>query len=361
MKITFVTKSVDRSGGYRVLHTLAYNLQRLGHDVLIAHLPEFIPSRLERLKRRILPSRVDKGTFLEMLQVPRIKLESSRPIVDADLPDADVVVATWWETAEWVSKLSPSKGAKTYLIQGHEATIPGQPSAKVTATLKFPLHKIVVAQWLADVARNGDPNEPISLVPNSVDTSEFHAHPRIKQAPSTFGFMYSAMAIKGSDIAVAALELAKKAEPSIQAHCFGGISPISRSSIPIWCKFHENPTPGRIRELYSTVDAWLFASRIEGFGLPILEAMACRTPVIATTAGAAPQLINAENGRLVALEDAQAMASAMLEIHRMDETAWQQLSNGALKTAQSYTWSDAARKLEEAFLVAKRRTEAGQL
>ncbi|MFZ3585099.1 hypothetical protein ACOI1H_23630, partial [Loktanella sp. DJP18] len=34
-----------------------------------------------------------------------------------DLPDSDVIIATWWETAEWVAALPSIKGRKFYLLQ----------------------------------------------------------------------------------------------------------------------------------------------------------------------------------------------------------------------------------------------------
>ncbi|MGC8714943.1 MAG: glycosyltransferase [Leptodesmis sp.] len=47
-----------------------------------------------------------------------------------------------------------------------------------------------------------------------------------------------------------------------------------------------------MRDYYSACDAWLFPSRYEAVGLPILEAMACRTPVIGTPAGIAPEMLS---------------------------------------------------------------------
>ena len=59
---------------------------------------------------------------------------------------------------------------------------------------------------------------------------------------------------------------------------------------------------------------WLFPSRSEGFGLPILEAMACRTPVIGTTTGAAPEILACGAGILVDIDDAKMMANAIIHI-----------------------------------------------
>ena len=117
-------------------------------------------------------------------------INSFRPVTDSDLPDADVVLATWWETAEWVAQLSPAKGAKAQLIQQMETNFLHQDVDRVEATWSLPLQKIVVSQWLADFARDrfGDPTSVV--VPNGIDLDLFHAPPRGKQLRPTVGLVY---------------------------------------------------------------------------------------------------------------------------------------------------------------------------
>jgi hypothetical protein len=117
-------------------------------------------------------------------------LRSHRPVTDRDLPDADVVIATWWETAEWVARLAPSKGAKCYFIQHHEV-FDWLPVERVRSTYRLPLHKIVIARWLASLMKNEYGDAHVDLVPNSVDHRQFFAAPRSKQAKPTVGFIYS--------------------------------------------------------------------------------------------------------------------------------------------------------------------------
>ena len=64
------------------------------------------------------PSMVD-GLGLDHRQI-----ESHRPILATDLPDADVVVATWWETAEWIEKFPASKGRKFHFVRAAANTSP---------------------------------------------------------------------------------------------------------------------------------------------------------------------------------------------------------------------------------------------
>jgi glycosyltransferase involved in cell wall biosynthesis len=80
--------------------------------------------------------------------------------------------------------------------------------------------------------------------------------------------------------------------------------------------------------------------------LPILEAMACRTPVIAAPAGAAPEIVGRGGGYLVPAEDPQAMADRVVEICQMKEGEWRSLSDVALATARAHSWDSAAAAFE---------------
>jgi glycosyltransferase involved in cell wall biosynthesis len=82
--------------------------------------------------------------------------------------------------------------------------------------------------------------------------------------------------------------------------------------------------------------------------LPILEAMACRTPVIGTPAGAAPDLLCDGGGLLVRPEDPRDMARAIVQVHAMDEPAWMSMSDAAYEVASRFTWDHATDLFEAA-------------
>jgi glycosyltransferase involved in cell wall biosynthesis len=350
MRITFVCPAFDLSGGQRVIATYAERLRRRGHQVVVVAPPPVRPSAravLRSLLRLRRPGHHPSGSHFDGLVVERRILDRPRPVTAADLPDADVVVATWWETAEWVADLPPSKGAKAYFIQHHEV-FDHLPVERARATYRFPMPKIVVAQWLADLARDeyGDPHA--CVVPNSVDHALFHAEPRGRRPVPTVGLMYSSVAFKGCDVCLKAVGLATARVPELRLVAFGYYPPDDRMPLPPGAEYHIAPSQERIPELYASCDAWLFGSRSEGFGLPILEAMACRTPVIGTPAGAAPELIGGGGGYLVRPEDPVDMAAAIVRLCRLSDPEWRALSDAAFATAARYTWDDATDQFERA-------------
>ncbi len=306
------------------------------------------------------PPRRPKVTHFDRLAVSHRVIESARPIDDSDVPDADVIVATWWETAEWVSRMSPAKGAKVLFVQGYEVS--GAPTdVRLEATWRLPMHKVVVSSWLQTLARDRFGDAHASLVTNPVDTQRFDAPPRAKQRVPTVGLVYSPAACKGPDLLARALRFAVTRIPNLRIVAFG-LDPLQRSAgFPSSMRFERQPVHTRIVELYSSCDAWLFGSRAEGFGLPILEAMACRTPVIATPAGAAPELLAGGGGFLVGAEDSEAIASRIEQVAAMTDPQWQEMSERARATALRYDADASAATLEAALDLAVLRAERGEI
>jgi glycosyltransferase involved in cell wall biosynthesis len=350
MRITIILPGDGIAGGVRVVATYAERLQQRGHQVSVVIPPSPPPAWREYLRGflrgklfrySVPPSHFDNTT------IKPLRLERFRPVTANDLPDADVVIATWWETAEWVAKLPPAKGKKLYLVQHDERYLTTKPAERVKATWQMPLHKIVIAQWLADVISQETGCNDITLIPNSVDSVKFSAAPRGKQAVPTVGLMYSLVPWKGCDISIKAVELARQAIPNLRVVAFGADVASAQLPLPANSSYVQHPAQSDLKNFYAQCDAWLFGSRFEGFGLPILEAMACRTPVIGTPTGAAPELLAEGAGILVKPEDPVDMARGIEQICSMSDASWQTMSELAHQRATNYTWEDATDLFEK--------------
>lgn len=366
MRITFVLPTVNLSGGIRVVAIHARMLAARGHEVVLVSPPAKQPSLREKVKSLLKGNgwpcvEPNPKSHLDGAGLDHRVLDRWRPVTDADVPEADVVVATWWETAEWVAALSPGKGAKTYFVQGHEV-FPHLPVARCHATYRLRLHKIVVARWLQDLMRSDYGDSVVDLVPNSVDHRQFHAEIRGKQPAPTVGLLYSTAPTKGLEVALEALRLVRERVPGLRVACFGSESPTEAQRLPSGATFQLSPPQEKIRELYSSCDVWLTASRREGFNLPALEAMACRTPVVSTRSGWPEEaIITGENGALVDVDDVEALARGVEWVLSRPESEWQSLSQRAYETSCSNSWEDSSRKFEEALLHACRRSRAGEI
>lgn len=351
MRITFLTPYPGLGGGVRAIAMYAEQLVTLGHQVTIVSTgPKLIPFHKRvwgLLKGRgwwkpvLSPSHFDHAPGITHLQLRK----PTRPSNSA-IPDADVVIATWWQTAEWVAKLPASKGRKFYFVQHHEVVFNNQPVERVKATYRLPMQKICCAQWLKDLMASEYGDATAIVVPYGIDHDVFNASPREKNDRPTVGFMYALATFKGTDVAIRAIELARKQIPNLRVVAFGETIRPLELAVPEFVEFHVQPPQAKIAELYRSCDAWLFSSRCEGFGLPILEAMACRTPVIGTPTGIAPDVIGENGGLMAEMDDPQSMAGKIVSLCGMENGRWRRLSDAAVETAARFRWDVSARAFE---------------
>jgi glycosyltransferase involved in cell wall biosynthesis len=352
MRVTFLLPSDNLTGGNRVVAIYAQQLMARGHQVLVV---TCAPDRLSwREKLRALVRRdwqalrndgaVQPG-HIQLSGVPHKVLERPRAIEASDVPDADVVVATWWETAVWMHRMPAAKGRKVHLIQGYEVWLAPQATSQVRAALRLPNLKIAISSDLKHTIEEQLGDLGISVVPNAVDLTQFNAPRRSKQQTPTVGFVYAVAHIKGADICTRACELARQQIPQLKVVAFGADQPSVEVPAPGGTEFLYRPAQTELRDIYARCDAWLFGSRLDSFGLPILEAMACRTPVIAVPIGAASDLLGDGTGVLVAKESPEEMAAAIVALCRQSSDEWERASERAYRKAHGYSWDDAANRL----------------
>ena len=94
--------------------------------------------------------------------------------------------------------------------------------------------------------------------------------------------------------------------------------------------------------LYSGAMAFVFPSLYEGFGLPVLEAMACGALVLASDRASLPEVVG-EGGLLVDPTDVDGLAAAMERL-LTDEGLRAELRERALAQAAKFSWEKTARE-----------------
>jgi len=367
MQISFISPTVDLSGGARVIAVYAQQLKRMGHTVrVISPPPADVPLR-RKVKSWLMgngwpkvPSRHE--SHLDGTEIDHRVIDRWRPIMDDDVPGGDAVIATWWETAEWVAALGARKGAKVYFIQAHELH-EYTPEARVRATYRLPFHKIVISQGLQRVMSEQYGDATVDVVPNSVDPTQFFAPLRGKQPSPSVGFLYAGQHFKGLDTTLAALEILRSRIPDLGIIAFGAQRPSDSLPLPKGAEFFHLPPQHEIRNLYARCDAWVTASRSnEGFNLPALEAMACRTPVVSTRAAWPEEAIKSGwNGILVDVDDVQGLADGVEWVLSRSDPEWRNLSANAYATAAAGSWEASAKLFENALEHACRRSMRGEI
>jgi glycosyltransferase involved in cell wall biosynthesis len=105
--------------------------------------------------------------------------------------------------------------------------------------------------------------------------------------------------------------------------------------------------PGELAWWYRAADVFVYPSYFEGFGLPVLEAMACGTPVVTSTASSLPEVAG-DAALLVAPEDAVALATALGQVLH-DLALCEDLRSRGLARAAQFSWVRTARETEQVY------------
>lgn len=113
---------------------------------------------------------------------------------------------------------------------------------------------------------------------------------------------------------------------------------------------HDRLEESALVALYQGARALVLVSRYEGFGLPVLEAMACGAPVIVADAGALPEVAG-EAGLIVPVDDPCAWAEAVRAVLAQPDVA-ARLREAGLRRAAGFTWAATAAATLEVYRAA---------
>jgi glycosyltransferase involved in cell wall biosynthesis len=371
LKVLFAVWNTDLCGGVRAIFEIANGLRRRSYDVRIVALGgnhrwhhvdvpiDYIELngslrvldrwrsqmyRMWKLRGKLDPMSTERvaETFGFHSDLMRILTES--------LPDCDVCVATWYPTAlpVWIS----GKGKPYYLMQDfpeqlREISSPyGLPLFE--RTLELPFYFLTNSVYTKELVLERQKNPKIKVIGVGVDNKMFC--PRNPETFPSKGKRIMAIlkepAFKGAEVAIRALnELNRRI--SVHAILVGDLTSVKRTPLNFQYTHFERVDDNALAELYSSSDAFLFTSHVEGFGLPPLEAMSCGTPVITTDCkGNRDYAMDQRNCLVIPPGDHNALADALMKVVTDDRLA-DQLRVGGLKTAKIWTWNRVVDELEE--------------
>jgi len=100
-------------------------------------------------------------------------------------------------------------------------------------------------------------------------------------------------------------------------------------------------------DLYRGAELFLFTSRYEGFGLPLIEAMSCGTPVVATDVSAIPEITDGA-ALLAPAKDDKRLSDHCLNLMDNPDLAEKMITKG-LERSAAFSWESAARRTSEVY------------
>jgi glycosyltransferase involved in cell wall biosynthesis len=355
LRINWIIGITCLSGGVKSNRLIAEAMVRLGHEVNIAFVDRPWPwPKVHQFRRFLVRFKQEIATLGRKSHHLKHSTATLIPIKDHvirpdHVPDADVTIATWWETREWIADWPEKKGLKAYFIRHHE--LHGGNPKRVAATYRMAGLKLVIAKWLQRLMAEeyNDPNAV--LVPNGVDWNQFDSEARGKSNGPTVGMLYGTQDWKGAETAFDALDRLRKQYPNLRAIAFGS-SPIAKKhNPPSELEFHLQPRQDEIPKLYQQADCWIVPSTSEGFGMPGLEAAACHCPIVSTRCGGPEDYVaDGLSGYLVPVGNSVAMADAVSRILELPDDKWRIMSQASHEISRRFDWDRSAKILEKALI-----------
>ena len=186
----------------------------------------------------------------------------------------------------------------------------------------------------------------VFLITNGIDLNKFHNENKMLNDTPRILLMYHELELKGVKDALKAIELVKNKHPNIKLVMFGTKNGKER---PDDAEFHLKPTPEELRQLYCRSDIFIFPSRSEGYGLPPMEAMACKCAVVASNVGGIPDYtIKNETALIFEPKDIQTMAQHIIYLVEHPEEL-KRISYAGFNHIKQFTWEKATEKMEAIF------------
>lgn len=352
LKITFILPNIDVSGGVKAVFEFANHLTFRGNNVTVVY--PMLPMKAGGKKYRPgvmlgtgigLIKNLKKGSSIDWFEV-KAKVMRVPALKEKYIPPADIIVATWWETAYFVKDCRKDKGEKFYLVQHYE--IWGGPKTDVDRSYRLGLRNIVNSNWLKLILEKEVHAKVEAIVFHAPDHEQFYAEDWRNCGDMIRILMsYRNIEWKGVADGVKAFEIVREKYPDIQLVMFG---PAVGKDIPLYAEFHKNPTTDALRGLYNSCDIFLFPSRVEGFGMPPMEAMACKCAVVTTNVGAVPDYTIAEETALVASPNSpDLLAEQLLRLVEDKQLRIKISEEGHKYIKKNFSWAKATEKLEEIF------------
>lgn len=336
MKINFIIPFKRLSGGIRVVYIYANYLVSQGHDVCC-----YLPAISYKGKNQSVSLRV-RASISNTLKKEKwfdckFPVKVVPKINDIFVRDADITIATAWQTAYDVALLSEKKGKKVYFIQGYE-TFNGS-KENVEGTYKLGLHTIVVSKKLKELLSKF--TDDVTLINNGISENEFISGNKPIHSNFNILLMYNEAPFKGSEEGVEIIRKLQKKYPNVRGMVFGRSVPQKLKEDFLW---KELPNRKDLLNMYREADVYLFTSHREAWGLPVVESMANKCAVIGRKIGALAEIGTSKNSMVVA--NNEEMYQAVLNLYN-DCNLLSSIQDNGYKSVQYLSWDNSCEKFLE--------------
>lgn len=331
MRLIFVAPSTRHpSGGVAVIYEMAAALAKRGHDVHLYHVNFFegTVSTIDELGWFPFPD----GLTHHFMPAGAHDLYSS--------PRGDVIFGFSFD-----AEMPRQSGLPVVLIQGYKML----GDAIERHAFEAPCPKVCVAGWLVDVGRElGVPANELVHIPIGVRHDRYRMTRPLEPRPLRVAFCYSSHNQKGPELAIDVITRAKRAVPDLEVVAFGARPP--EHAMPAWVTYVTQPSLDRLVDgIYNTSRVFLCTSRVEGFGLTNVEAMACGAALVTTdNGGSRDYALHGETALVAPYGDLEALSEHVVGLLE-DDHHRVAVATAGREYVQRFDW-DYTGELLDAFL-----------
>lgn len=216
-------------------------------------------------------------------------------------------------------------------------------------------HRFVVSQFWRDALEKEYGLDSV-VVYNGLDPDDFSDMPPRRSSAPTVLFVGGLEPRKGLEHLILAMELVARSHPDARLNIIakGGFRGVDdpewfetlseRAGVADMTSLMGSVSQEELMQLYSDCDLLALPSRNEGWGLSLMEAMACGKPVVATAVGGIPELVTDDvEGLLVPPGDVRGLADAVSRLLG-DPGLRERMGRAGRERVKAFTWNASARK-----------------
>lgn len=336
-------------GGYKVALEYANRLVADGYEVYLVYASTLFFGRHSFIdKCKILAyhlkmkwrrhTRTEKWFHID----PRVRQVRALTPAECFVPRCDVYVATAIQTAIYLNQYKIGSDRKIYLIQDFENW--QYNDLQVEATYRYSMRNVVISRWLLKKVEKAGAHA--TLIPNGFDFDFFHlTSPIESRNPYHIAFMYHVDERKGCDVSMAAFAQVKSHYPQLQINTFSAYP--RPADLPEWYHFHHLPDKDMFNQIYNDSAIYVGASRVEGWGLTVGEAMICGCAVACTdNDGYREMAEDGKNALVVPIGDVDRLANAIIRLIE-DSNLRIRLAKQGNQDIQRFHWEHSYRMFKK--------------
>lgn len=221
-------------------------------------------------------------------------------------------------------------------------------------------HRFVVSEyWKEALKREYGYDSKIAY--NGLDPEDFARLPPRRSSQSTLLFVGGLEPRKGLDYLVRAMPKVAECIPDVRlivvaksgfrgTDQVGAYQSLARElGVDDRISFRESVDQDTLLSFYSECDVVVLPSRNEGWGLSLMEAMACERPVVASRVGGIPELVrDGIDGLLVDTGDIDQISGALVKLLQDPELRGRMGAAGR-ERVKAFSWDDTARSVLTAY------------